>query len=199
MRRLAVCAACMAFGLADPAFAQDVPVGEPAAVAAEPAPSFPEGARYGYIDIQRIAAESAQGQAANARVLALQEAKITDLNERNATLQSVQDRLAAGADVMSPQAIAQLQRDIERQQVDLQRFTEDAQLEVQALQEELFTAFEQSLSPVIQEVVEARDLLMLFDGANSGLIWAKPSLDLTGDIIDRLNQGEGASAPAPAP
>jgi Skp family chaperone for outer membrane proteins len=197
MRRLAVIVAVALFSV-PPTFAQAPQAPEAPAVptpTASPAAeevSFPEGTRFGYIDIQRIAAESVMGQTLNTQVLALQQARVDELNERNLALQASQQKLEAGGGVLSALALTQLQREIERQQLDLQRFSEDAQVEVQALQDELFADFEQRLSPVIQTVFEQRDLLMLFDAAATGLILANPGLDLTADVIEGFNQANPA-------
>jgi len=161
---------------------------------------FPADARYAVIDVQRIAAESGLGQAANTQVLALQQQRVNEINQRTQALQASQQRLEAGGGVLSAQAISQLQRDIERQQLDLQRFTEDAQVEVQELQAELFTNFEQQLAPVIEQVFEEQGLWMLFDVSAAGLIMANPVLDLTSEVVERFNAANpGAGVPtAPA-
>ena len=57
---------------------------------------------------------------------------------------------------MSPNALAQLQKEIERQQVDIQRFTEDAQQEVTQLQQQLQDEFQRKLTPVIAQVADER-------------------------------------------
>jgi Skp family chaperone for outer membrane proteins len=206
MRRLAiVMVAAVASVFSVVAQAQDTPVvtaPEVSATTLTPAVEdalFPEGARHAYIDVQRIAAESALGLAANSQVLALQQQRVNELNQRNQALQASQQKLDAGAGVLSVQAVTQLQREIERQTVDLQRFTEDAQIEVQALQEQLFSDFELRLSPVIEQVFEARGLLMLFDAAATGLILANPGLDLTVDVIQQFDQANPAPTTPAAP
>jgi outer membrane protein len=199
MRRLVLLTVSGLLG-ALPLYAQTPEVAAPV-VAPAPVPDvpFPAEARYAVIDVQRIAAESSLGQAANTQVLALQQQRVNELNQRNQALQASQQKLEAGGGVLSPLAITQLQREIERQQLDLQRFTEDAQVEVQELQAELFTAFEQQLAPVIEQVFEERDLWMLFDVSAQGLIMANPALDLTTEVIERFNAGSPATGAAPAP
>lgn len=63
------------------ALAQDTP----AAPASLP---FPAGARFGYVDLQRVLAESTEGQAANAKVQELTEQKLGELEARNGELQA---------------------------------------------------------------------------------------------------------------
>jgi len=181
-----------------PGYAQAPAPAEPAqAQAAAPVqPPFPAGTKYAFVNIQRIAAESAAGVTLTGKVQALNQQKVNELNEKNVALQAAQQKLEAGATVLSPTATAQLQRDIERQQVDLQRFTEDAQQDVTALQEQLQQEFQLRLSPVIQEVAMERELDLLFSVADSGLVWADQALDITGEVIQRFDALGAAPAPA---
>ncbi len=177
------------------AFAQAPAAAQPAPQASAPAPRpFPAGSKYAFVNIQRVAAESAAGKTLAGRVAAMNQQKVNELNEKNKTLQAAQQKLESGASVLSPNAVAQLQKDIERQQVDIQRFTEDAQQEVQNLQTQLQEEFQIRLSPVIQQLATERGLHLLFSVADSGLIWADPSLDITTEVIQKFD-----ATPAPAP
>jgi outer membrane protein len=186
-----------------PALAQTPAPAAPAAPAqAQPAPApapFPAGAKYAFIDIQRIANESGEGKAATSKVQALNQQRVNDLNEKNKALQAQQQKLEAGGSVMSEAARAQLQRDIDKLTVDIQRFTQDAQAEVQDLQQSMMADFQRKLGPVIQQVAEEKGLQLLFSAADSGLVWADPGLDLTTEVIKRFDAGGGAAKPAPAP
>ena len=176
---------------------------QPAAPAAQAAPApprpFPAGAKYAFINIQRIAAESAEGKALAAKVQALNQKKVTELNDRNKQLQAAQQKLETGGSVLNPLALGQLQKEIERMQVDIQRFTEDAQQEVQALQQELQEEFQRKLSPVLEKVSTEKQLHMVFSAADAGLVWADLSLDITPDVIREFDAASKSGAPAPKP
>jgi outer membrane protein len=202
---IAAAALCVMLAAA-PGLAQTpAPAPQPAqpAQAAPPAKPFPAGTKYAFINIQRIAAESAEGKALASKVQALNQQKVTELNERNKQLQAAQQKFEASATVMSDLARAQLQKDIERMQVDIQRFTEDAQQEVTALQNQLQEEFQRKLSPVVQDVATEKGLHLLFSAADSGLVWADLSLDITGEIIQKFDAASktapAAAAPKPAP
>jgi outer membrane protein len=180
------------------------PPATPATLPTPPAPKpFPEGVKYGFVNVQRIAAESAEGKTATTQVQALNNKKVTELNEKNKQLQATQQKLEQGGSVMSAAAQAQLQKEIERQQVDIQRFTEDAQAEVTQLQQQLQEEFQRKLTPIIQQVATERQLHMMFSVVDSGLVWGDPALDLTPEIIQRFDKAAparpAAAAPAPAP
>ena len=204
MRGLALAATVYCMLTAAPIFAQ-TPAATPAAPTPAQAPAaqvqrpFPVGTKYAFVNIQRIAAESAAGKTLAGKVQALNQQKVNELNEKNKALQGSQQKLESGGSVLSPTAIAQLQKDIERQQVDIQRFTEDAQQDVTNLQTQLQDEFQVRLSPIIQQVATERGLHMLFSVVDSGLVWADPSLDITPEVIQKFDSVPGAAAAAPKP
>jgi outer membrane protein len=170
----------------------------PAAAPLPPLAKFQDGLKYAYIRIDRIAVESNDGKALNDRVKALNDQKVRELNEKNKALQSAQQKLDAGGSVLNDAARAQLQAEIERQQRDIQRFTEDAQQDLQGLQQQLQEEFTRRLNPVLEKVAKEKQVHMVFNATESGLVWADPTMDLTADIIKALDAA-GPAAPAPAP
>jgi len=203
MRAFVVAAALSVMLAAAPTFAQApaaAPVAPPAAQAAPAAePAFPAGAKYAFVNIQRIAAESAQGKTLSARVQALNTKKVTELNDKNKALQASQQKLESGGSVLSDTARAQLEKDIDRQQTEIQRFTDDAQKEVQDLQNELQAEFQQKLGPVIQQIAQEKKLEILFSALDAGIIWADAGLDLTSEVIRRFDTAAPAAAAAAPP
>jgi outer membrane protein len=180
---------------ASAAYTQDPDPAEPVVAPAAPqspaesAPRFQDGLRYAYIDVQRIASESTPGRAATDKIKALQDQKVRELQDRQKALQGDQERLESTGSVLSDQARIQLQREIERKQLDLQRFSEDAQDDVTALTQQLQAEFETQLVPVIDRIAREKQLHMVFNVFDSGLIWAEPGMDLTAEIIQALNAG----------
>jgi outer membrane protein len=217
MRGFAVAAVLSLMLTTAPTFAQTPPPAQPAPAAQQPAPKpappvqmppappstgaprpFPEGAKIAYINIQRIANDSGEGKAATAKVQALNQKKVQELNERNKALQADQQKLQSGGTVLSDAARAELEKKIERQNVDIQRATQDAQQEVQELQQELQAEFQRKLFPIVQQVAQERGVHLIFSAADSGIVWADPGIDLTNDVIKRFDVG-AAATPAPKP
>ena len=162
----------------------------PAPVAQQPAqprPPFPTGVKYAFVYVQQIASESAEGKAATTRINALQQQKVNELNEKNKALQAAQQKLEQGGSVLNDAARAQLTGDIDKQQRDIQRFTEDAQQDVQNLQAQLQDDFQRKLTPIIAKVAQEKQLHMIFSVTDSGLVWGDPSLDLTQEVIKEFD------------
>jgi len=214
MRRFAAVAVFSIMLAAAPTFAQTPPAGQqPPAPKPTPAPTtpapavqppptvapkpFPEGAKIAYINIQRIANESGEGKAATAKVQALNQKKVQELNEKNKALQADQQKLQSSLTIMSDAARAELEKKIERQNVEIQRATQDAQQEVQELQQELQNEFQRKLMPIVQKVFDEKGLQMLFSAADAGLVLADQGLDITAEVIKRFDAGAGTPAAKP--
>ena len=177
------------------------------AATAQDAPPFPPGTKYGYINLQRVLAESNVGRSASTRVQELTDTKLAEIQSRQTTLQSqltsseqqlvdLQQKLEQGQNVMSAQARLSLQREISRLQLELQRQTQDAQAEMERvtqdadaevaeLQQELQLEFQNQLAPALDEVAAERQVDLIFNV--EGLIWGLPALDLTQAVVQKLN------------
>lgn len=169
----------------------------PAPVAPLP-PPFPAGAKFAFVDLQRVAAESVEGQAANARVQELSEQKVAEIEEKNTMLQASQQKLAQGQTVLSPDVRLQLQREIDRMLLEIERFSQDAEVEVGTLQQTLQIEFQQKLMPIIDQVANEKQLHFIFSLVDSGLVWWARSLDVTDEIIRQFD-ASGRPPPPPPP
>jgi len=175
---------------------------QPAPAAQAPAPQrvpFQTGLKYAYVNLQVVATESAQGKTFNAKVQALQTQRVKELEDKNKAMQSNQQKLEKGATVLNDQARAQLQAEIEKQQRDIQRATEEAQQELQGLTQQLQAEFERLVLPALDKVAREKQVHFVFDAAQSGLVWADPSMDLTADVVKALDSGSTTAKPAAAP
>jgi outer membrane protein len=160
---------------------------------------FPEGAKIAFVVLQRVVAESADGKQASAKVQALQQKKVAELNERQKAAQALQEKLDKSGAVMSESARADLGKQAERAQLDLQRATQDAQGEVQELQQQLQEEFQRRIAPIIEAVGKERGLHYIFNGPDSGLVWADAALDITADVVKKFDAAVKAAPPAAAP
>jgi outer membrane protein len=177
---------------ATPAPAKPAPA--PAQPASPPAP-FPEGAKVAFVVLQRIANESADGKSASAQIQGLQQKKANEPADKQKQLQGIQAKLEKEGSVMSATAQADLTKQAERLNTEIQRFTQDAQQELAELQQQLQQQFEARVTPVLEEVRKEKGLLMIFNGPDSGLVAADPGLDISMDVIKKLDAAKTGAKP----
>ena len=225
MRRSVIVAALALVASTAPAFAQtaptppavpgaqgaQAPAPAPAAAAPAPAPAapapFPPGAKIAFVDFQRVAAESVEGQISTVKINALVTKKQTEGADKAKSLQANQQKLAQSGSVMSDAARTALEKDIERQQREGERFQQDAQAEINELQQELQLDFQKKILPLVQQVREEKGLQILFSRADAGIVSWDPGIDVTADVIKKLDAitpkgaapAAGARPAAPAP
>jgi Skp family chaperone for outer membrane proteins len=187
---------------AAPAFAQAAaqpPAAQPPAQAApapQPPAAFPQGAKIGLVNLQQIAALSVDGKASTAKVQALITKKQTEAAAKAKQLQDNQNKLQQSGSLMNDTARAALEKDIERQTVEQQRFEQDAQAEVTELQTQLQGVFQEKLFPILNQMVVEKGLHMLLSAADAGIIAADPGIDLTLEAIKRFDAATSSPAAA---
>ena len=174
--------------------AQTTPPAAPAPVLQPPAP-FPAGAKVGLVNLQLIAQNSVEGKAASGRVQALIQKKQAEGADRAKQLQANQQKLQTSGSVMNEAARSQLEKEIERQQKEAERFQQDAQAEINELQQEVQNDFVKKMSPILDQLAAEKGLHLVFNAGQSGISWAAPGLDLTPEVIKKLDGPKAPSAP----
>ena len=182
----------------NPPAQQTPPAQPPATPPAQQPPAvpkpFPEGAKIAYVDLNRIAQSSAEGKAAATKIQEYQKKKVGEIQEKSKQLEEMRKKLEQGGSVLSDAARGQLEKDIDRSTRELQFLQQSAQAEAEQLERELNAEFQRKLNPVLQQVSEEKGLHMLFSIRDNGALWAHTGLDLSDEIIKRLD----AAAKAPA-
>jgi Skp family chaperone for outer membrane proteins len=96
------------------------------------------------------------------------------------------------SEVLSADARAQLNRDVERARTDAQRWLEDQQRDFQQKQQAEEEEFQKQLAPVVEQVAKENGIGLIFR-ATPGLTFVlDPNLDITPLVIQAFN----ATAPS---
>jgi outer membrane protein len=186
---------------APPKPAQPAPTpGQPGAPAtqppAQPPAPFPQGAKVAYINPPLIFQQSTEGKAAVARVQTVVQKKQTEGAAKAKQLQDNQAKLQSSGSVMNEAARTQLEKEIERQQREGERFQQDAQAEINEIQQEVNNDFMKKVQPIIDQIAVEKGLHFVFNAPEAGLAWAAPGLDISADVIKKL---DSTAKPATAP
>jgi outer membrane protein len=176
---------------------------QPPAAPAQPAPApqppqpFPAGAKIAFINPQRVFQESTEGKASLARVNALIQKKQKEGEDKAKALQGNQQKLQTSGSVMNEAARSQLEKEIERQQKEGERFQQDAQAEINELQQEVQNDFLKKVQPVLDQVATEKGLHMVLNAAEAGIAWAPQSLDISTDVIKKLDAATAKPSATP--
>jgi outer membrane protein len=166
---------------------------------AQTAPVTATGGKIGVIEVQKIVQESAIGKESLARVQKLQQAKQEDLAKRQKELRDMEQKIQDQGKSLSEDAMEKLQKDYQAKAVELKRFQDDAQRELEESQRKELGELEKRIMPVINDVAREQGYQLVFNKFNSGLLFADDkSVDLTEAVITRFNSQIAAPKPAAA-
>ena len=162
------------------------------------------GVKVGVIDVQRIVGESAVGKESLARVQKVQQSKQEELVKRQKELRDLEQKISEQNKALSEEALEKIQKDYQAKALDLKRFQDDAQRELEETQRKELGELEKRIMPVIDAVAKEQGYTMIFNKFQSGLLFAAEGTDITEAVITKFNSQiatpakPAAAAPAPA-
>jgi Skp family chaperone for outer membrane proteins len=195
MNRIAVAVIVGAFVAAGAAQAQippptPPPTQTPPPATPPPAPepiAFPAEAKIAFVNLQAVIQQSAFGKGSSERIRKFDEAETAKLQAKNKELDDLRAKANSQRDLLSPDALATLGKEIEFKARQLQFDQEGYQVERERLNQELTGQFQLKVIPLVEEIRKERGLWMVFSVADAGLLAAHGGLDLTADVIKLLD------------
>jgi outer membrane protein len=154
-----------------------------------PAPlPFPEGAKVAFIDLQRVVADSQLGKQGQEAMKALNDKLASDLAGKNKEIQALQDKIKTQQSVVSDTVLQGMARDLDKLQRAAQFAQQDAQVQVDQLNQELLKGFQEKVLPIVEKLRDEKGLWIIFAlGDNSNIAAAHAGLDLSTEVVKRLD------------
>lgn len=152
--------------------------------------------RIAFVDVQRVAAESAEGKTFALKTQALIKRKTAELQEKVKALESAQQRFQEGGP-LSQATRTQAQKDVDRLNVEIERLKQDANKEIQDVQQQFFGDLQKKVGPILDAMIKEEAIQVLFNSAEVATFLVDPTLDITQALIKRLDSVTGMPA-APA-
>ncbi|MQA88809.1 MAG: hypothetical protein GEU90_01055 [Gemmatimonas sp.] len=143
-------------------------------------------ARYGYINSQRIMAEAPGATDAQTAFEGDMEGYRAELEQLETELDTLQQSLERQQSTLSTAAQQEAQQEIQQKFIAYQQRQAALEEEAQQRQAELVGPIMERISVVIEEIREEGGYAMIFDAATGALITADPALDLTDQVLERL-------------
>jgi Skp family chaperone for outer membrane proteins len=160
-----------------------------AAVFASPSSAqSPEPFQIGAVSMSYVTRTSKAGQAAIAAIDAFGKQKSVEVEGKAAELQRQQLVLQKQSAAMSPRAVADLQRGFEKSRLEFERFQQDAEADVRAMQAKFDAEFRVKLAPIIDAVCKEKGLHFVFGLEQSTMIvWWSPAVNISEEVVKRLD------------
>jgi outer membrane protein len=153
----------------------------------EPVP-FPAEAKVAFIDLQAVVQQSKLGKQGRDAMQALNDKLGADLAAKNKEIQALQDKMKTQQGVVAEAVYNNMAKELDRLTREAQFKQQDAQVQVDQLNQDLLGSFQQKVLPIVEEVRKERGLWIVFAlGDNSNIAAAHAGLDLSAEIVKRLD------------
>jgi outer membrane protein len=152
---------------------------------AVPAPA--QGLKIAVIDVNRIMTDSQRGKSVLAGIEKLQSERSAQLKTLNEELTEMQKRFQEGRLSLAEDKLAELQAQIEEKDRAFKRAREDAERDVQKRRADEIEKIETAVFPIINGLGKEGGYTLIFNKFQSGLVYADDTVDITNEVIKRLD------------
>lgn len=159
---------------------------------AVPAAAQDDGLKIAILDTEQILTASATGKKALEELTALREQKEAEGKALQDEAEELRSRLEEGRLSLSDDRIAAIQQELEDKTIELRRFQDDANRQLQKKRDAVLATVDQKVMPIINQFGAEQGYDLIFRKFESGLIFADEGVDVTQEIIRRLDAAEGA-------
>jgi Skp family chaperone for outer membrane proteins len=160
----------------------------PAVPAPAPQPvAFPAGAKIGFVNFPRVVEQSAHGKTGMKELEDLTTRKNAEIAAKNKEIAALQEKIKAQQSVAKPEVLSNMAKELDRHNFELQYMQKEAQGDLEELRERLLDTFQKKVLPIVEDIRKERDLWAVFSTADSGPAAIHPGIDLTAEVIKRLD------------
>jgi Skp family chaperone for outer membrane proteins len=131
--------------------------------------------------------QSQLGKSGQDKLKDLNDKKSAELAAQNKQVQTLQQEIAAGSAVLSATVLAQKNAELDRLTRETQFKQEQAQADVNALNQQLLDEFQAKVLPIVEQIRAERNLWVIFSTADAGVAAMHAGLDLSAEVVKRLD------------
>lgn len=153
--------------------------------------SFAADLKLGVMNVQRIIMESDAGKEAKERFDTRMKELQATFKKEEGDLKGLQDEIKKKSSAWSEEKKAEKVREFQKNGRELKAKTDDARYEMKQLQDKELEPILKTLEKVVDAFGQENKYTIILDAKN-GVIFAADSVDITTQIVDRLNKAMGS-------
>jgi Skp family chaperone for outer membrane proteins len=140
-----------------------------------------------FISLQRVLAEAAEAKAAAKQLDEVRRAKAQDVQAKQKTLDATRLELANAGGLFSGRRRGELQEREKKQAAELQQAMQQAQTDLQKLQNDLQNKLRADMQAIVDRLAKARGIRLVLN-TDTAVVWASGGIDLTQEVLKQLNE-----------
>jgi len=146
-----------------------------------------QSVKIGLVNSQQAFETSSEGKKAISQLLDREQKIRNDMAKLDGQIQSLETKYNTQKLTLAPEAVLQMEAEINRKTTERKRYEEDVTRDYQQLRANLFDLIKSEMVPIIQATAKERGLDIVLDMAESGVVYFNPAVDITADVIKKYN------------
>ena len=139
------------------------------------------------IDTERVLLASETGKKALTDLKKLQETKENEVKARQQEIKDLQTKVQDGQLSLAKDKLSEMEKQLEDKVIALRRLQDDATRELNKKRDDVLAQIDLKVMPVINQAGKDLGYTLIFRKFESGLIYADEAVDITNQIIQRLD------------
>ena len=147
--------------------------------------------RIAVVDLQRALQETEDGRRAKARLKRLFKQRQEELDKRQTELKQLSEELEKQGAVLSAEARQERVESLQKKALELQQLYVQYQRELAEKEAELTSQIIARMEQILRRIGQTENYTLIVERSEGGVVWTPTNLDLTDEVIQRYNKGEG--------
>ena len=148
---------------------------------------FPPDAKIAFVSMQTVVSESQLGKAGQKTMQDLQNKKAAEMADKAKKIDALKNEIQSQQSVLSPTALQAKTTELDKLQREAQFAQQDAQAEVDNLNQQLLNNFQEKVLPILDAIRNEKNLWVIFSVQESGAAVWNPAIDMSMEVVKRLD------------
>ena len=154
--------------------------------------SAQQALKVGVINSQRAFETSSEGKK-NAAQLQERNNKIkSDMARMDNEIKQIETKISTQRMTLSPEALMQLQSDLDKKTTGRTRYQEDTARDLQKLQYDIVQKVRTEMVGVVDAIAKEKGLDLVLDLGSSGVVYFNKTIEITDEVIKRYDEAQAA-------
>lgn len=158
------------------------------------APRLYAQVRIAVVDLQRALNETEDGRRAKARLKRLFKQRQTELDKRQGELKTLKENIEKNAEIWARDVLQKRAEEYQKAYIELQQQYVEYQRELAEKEAEMTQVIIARMEQILRRIGQAEGYTLIIERNEAGVVWVPGNLDVTDDVIQRYNAGEGREA-----
>lgn len=150
-------------------------------------------AKIAVVNLDVVIAQSPAGKALQEKLTKFQQETQAVGETKTSAARDLQQQIVNGANSLSEERLADLQKQLEDAQIDLRRFRDDKQREGEKMQEQGLQEIERQLEPVFTQIRDEGGYDLILNNVPGVVVMVGPKVEITRQVLERLNAASSAT------